>query len=67
MIRWGLYVVSLGDGRDWWTIVSPVAMSILLMRISGVTLLESSLRASKPGYERYMLETSAFFPWPPRR
>jgi len=42
-------------------------MSFLLMRVSGVALLERSLSKRKPGYEEYVRRTSAFFPRPPRR
>jgi steroid 5-alpha reductase family enzyme len=66
MVWWGLYVVSLGSGGAWWTIVSPLLMSYLLLRVSGVTMLEDSLRARKPAYADYVARTSAFFPWPPR-
>jgi steroid 5-alpha reductase family enzyme len=42
-------------------------MTLLLMRVSGVTLLEKRLRETKPAYRRYAEGTNAFFPWPPRR
>jgi steroid 5-alpha reductase family enzyme len=42
-------------------------MTFLLVRVSGVAMLESALRDSKPGYREYMASTSAFFPLPPRR
>jgi steroid 5-alpha reductase family enzyme len=41
-------------------------MTWLLMRVSGVTLLEEGLKASKPGYRAYIARTPAFFPWFPR-
>jgi steroid 5-alpha reductase family enzyme len=41
-------------------------MTFLLMRVSGVTLLEQSLKASKPGYHAYIARTPAFSPWFPR-
>jgi steroid 5-alpha reductase family enzyme len=41
-------------------------MTFLLMRVSGVTLLEQSLTTSKPGYRAYIANTPAFFPWFPR-
>jgi steroid 5-alpha reductase family enzyme len=41
-------------------------MTLLLMRVSGVTLLEGGLKASKPGYRDYIAHTPAFFPWFPR-
>lgn len=65
IVWWGLYLVAVGTGSPWWTIVGPVVMSVLLMRISGVTLLEKSLRQTKPAYTRYMRRTNAFFPGPP--
>jgi steroid 5-alpha reductase family enzyme len=42
-------------------------MTFLLLRVSGVTMLESSLMEKKPGYREYMESTSAFIPWIPRR
>lgn len=64
LVWWGLYGVALAAGA-WWTVPSPLVMSFLLMRVSGVTLLEKSLKA-RPGYEDYVRRTSAFFPRPPR-
>jgi steroid 5-alpha reductase family enzyme len=42
-------------------------MSVLLLRVSGVTLLERTIGERRPGYAEYAARTSAFFPWPPRR
>jgi len=66
-VWWGLFLVALAFGAPWWTAAGPVLMSVLLMRISGVALLERSLSRRKPGYEEYVRRTSAFFPRPPRR
>ena len=41
-------------------------MTWLLMRVSGVTLLENALKSSKPGYRAYIARTPVFFPWFPR-
>jgi steroid 5-alpha reductase family enzyme len=41
-------------------------MTLLLARVSGVTLLEASMR-SRPGWDDYARRTSAFLPWPPGR
>jgi steroid 5-alpha reductase family enzyme len=51
--------------RGWLTVLSPALMSFLLMRVSGVTLLEQHLQ-SRPGYREYIGRTPAFFPWFPR-
>lgn len=64
VLWWGLYIIALAAGR-WWTLFSPVLMTILLLRISGVAMLERAMR-QKPGYEEYMQQTSAFFPWLPK-
>ena len=63
LVWWGLYGLALSAGA-WWTVLGPLVMSFLLLRVSGVTLLEQGMR-SKPGYEDYVRRTSAFFPRPP--
>lgn len=60
MVWWGLYGLALAAGA-WWTVVGPLVMSFLLLRVSGVTLLEQGMK-SKPGYEDYVRRTSTFFP-----
>ncbi len=64
VVWWGLWVIAAGAG-GWWTVLSPVVMSTLLMRVSGVPLLEKAMR-QRPGYDEYVRRTSAFFPRPPR-
>lgn len=66
-VWWWLYLIALGAVGAWWTIVSPLLISFLLLRVSGVTLLEHSLRGRKPEYANYISRTSVFFPWPPSR
>jgi steroid 5-alpha reductase family enzyme len=62
---WAFYLVALAGGA-WWTIFSPVLMTGLLLRVSGVTLLEKTLKETKPGYQEYLETTSEFVPWFPR-
>lgn len=66
LVWWGLYLVAAEKESWWWTIVAPALMSFLLIRVSGVRLLESSLRHRISGYEEYVARTSSFLPWPPR-
>jgi steroid 5-alpha reductase family enzyme len=63
---WGFYLIAASAGALW-TIFSPLIMTFLLMRVSGVVMLEKTLKESKPGYEEYIAHTSAFVPWIPRR
>ena len=67
MIWWGLYLVALEGQGTWWSFVGPVLMSFLLLRVSGVAMLEKTITSRRPGYEEYIRRTSPFFPWPPRR
>jgi len=61
---WGFYLLAAASGY-WWTIFSPVIMTLLLLRVSGVTLLEKTMKA-RPGYEEYIRTTNAFIPWIPK-
>jgi steroid 5-alpha reductase family enzyme len=67
VVWWSFFCFAAATPGGWWTVFSPVLMTGLLMRVSGVTLLEKKLHETKPAYRRYAEETSAFFPWPPRR
>jgi steroid 5-alpha reductase family enzyme len=62
---WGFYLISAFSG-GWWTIFSPILMTLLLLRVSGVALLEKTLE-TRPGYKEYTEKTSAFIPWFPRK
>ncbi len=63
---WAYFLIAAGAG-GWWTVFSPLLMTLLLVRVSGVALLEKALIETKPGYREYAAATSAFVPWFPRR
>lgn len=65
VVWWGIYLVALVAGYGW-TIFSPILMTWLLLRVSGVAMLERTMKY-KPGYEEYMRRTSSFIPWIPKR
>ncbi len=67
MVWWGLYVIALATGVAWWTVIGPIVMSILLIRVSGKAMLEKTIGKRRPGYDDYVSRTSGFFPMPPRR
>lgn len=64
---WGLFLLALAGGAPAWTIVGPVVMTFLLLKVSGVAMLESGLKERKPAYAGYIARTSAFIPWPPKQ
>lgn len=63
---WGFFLFAVATGA-YWTVVSPVIITLLLLRVSGVTMLEKTLENTKPGYREYQERTNAFLPWPPRK
>ncbi|MCD8482964.1 MAG: DUF1295 domain-containing protein [Verrucomicrobia bacterium] len=65
-IWWGFYALALGAGA-WWTLPAPLLMTFLLLKVSGVALLEKDIGERRPAYTAYIKRTSAFFPWPPKK
>jgi steroid 5-alpha reductase family enzyme len=62
-VWWGFYLLAAGAGA-WWSLPGPLLMSLLLMRVSGVTLLEKDIGERRPQYADYIRRTNAFFPGP---
>ncbi len=65
VVWWGLGLLGLAAGAPW-SVAGPALMTVLLLRVSGVTLLERTIGERRPGYAAYAARTSAFFPRPPR-
>ena len=67
-IWWGFWGVALGGAglHGAWSIVSPLLMTVLLLKVSGVSLLERDITERRPAYRDYIARTSAFFPAPRR-
>jgi len=66
VVWWGLFAIAASTPHAPFLVPSPVLMTFLLLRVSGVALLERSLQRTKPEYADYVARTSAFFPRPPR-
>jgi steroid 5-alpha reductase family enzyme len=64
-VWWGFYAFAVAAGA-WWAIAGPLLMSLLLMRVSGVTLLEKHIGKRRPEYSGYAARTRVFFPGPPK-
>lgn len=63
---WGLGLVGLAAG-PWWSLLGPAAMTVVLLRVTGVTVMEPHLRATRgDAYADYVARTSPFVPLPPR-
>ena len=65
-VWWGYGLLSLSVG-GYWYIIGSIIMTLLIIKVSGVALLEKSLKTQKPEYKEYIKNTSAFFPWFPKK
>ena len=63
-VWWGFFAMVLPFG--WWSVISPIVMSVLLLKVSGVGLLEKDIGERRPAYRDYIARTNAFFPGPSR-
>jgi steroid 5-alpha reductase family enzyme len=66
LLWWGIGLVACSAGGVWWCLIGPGVLSFLLLRVSGVPMLEATLSEEKPGYADYVRRTNAFVPWFPR-
>ncbi|MBB3193099.1 DUF1295 domain-containing protein [Roseateles terrae] len=66
---WGVGVMALSAAgvSGLWALISPLLMTVLLLKVSGVSLLEKDIGERRPAYRDYIERTSAFIPWPPKR
>ncbi len=67
LLWWGFWLLAAGSRYGWATAPAPMLMTFLLLRVSGVTILDAHLTATKPGYADYVRRTSAFVLRPPKR
>lgn len=66
-LHWLAYVpLALGSPWGWLSCAAPLVMAGLLLKLSGIPMLEEGLMRRKPGYADYAARTSALIPWPPR-
>ena len=66
LMWWGIYIIALGAPGGWITIIAPLTITLLLLKVSGVPMLEQGM-AGRPGWDDYARRTSPFLPWWPRR
>ncbi len=66
IVWWGLFIVAIAEPWNLLVIFSPIIMTVLLTRVSGVPLLEKSLSKRREGYDEYIRRTSSFIPMPPK-
>lgn len=65
-VWWSYALFSIASG-SYWQIIGAVIMTLLIIKVSGVVMLERTLKTSKPKYKEYIEKTNSFFPWFPKK
>lgn len=63
---WGVWLIILSLPMGFVALVSPLMITLLILRVSGIPMLEAKL-GEHPEWGAYVARTSAFVPLPPRR
>ena len=59
---WGIWLLTVGSTYWYIGIIGPITISFLLLKVSGIPMLEKKYEGNKE-FEKYKAKTSAFFPW----
>jgi steroid 5-alpha reductase family enzyme len=65
IVWWGIFLIALSAPGGWRSIIGPATITFLILKVSGIPMLEAKYRGN-PQYEAYQRRTSSFFPLPPR-
>jgi len=65
-VWWGYGLLCLAAG-SYLPVIGSILMTALIVKVSGVVLLEKSLKEQKPQYKEYIEKTSPFLPWFPKK
>lgn len=64
---WGFFLLAISGGAPLWLILSPLLINFLLVKVSGVPLLEQDIAERRPAYRDYILNTPSFIPGLPKK
>jgi len=67
LIWWGIFLITLATPGSWWTVISPLIITMVLLKMTGITLMEKTIVHTRPGYRDYIARTNAFIPWLPKK
>lgn len=68
LIWCSFFLFACSSPFGFWSIFSPAVMLLMLLVFSGVKISEDvSIKSKGEAYKQYQKETSAFFPWFPKR
>lgn len=59
---WGIWLMAFGVPGGWVGVIGPLTITILILKVSGVPMLEKKM-AGNSKFEEYKRRTNMFFPW----
>jgi steroid 5-alpha reductase family enzyme len=65
-VWWSYALFSISAGA-YWQVIGAVIMTLLIIKVSGVAMLERTLKDTKPKYKEYIEKTNSFLPWFPKK
>ena len=66
LMWWGIFLIAVSTPAGWWTVISPIVITVVLLKMTGVSLMEKTIVNNRPGYSDYIARTNAFIPWFPK-
>jgi steroid 5-alpha reductase family enzyme len=63
LMWWGIFLIAFSASNSWWTVVSPLIITAVLLKMTGIPLTEKTIVIHRPGYKEYVQRTNAFIPW----
>ena len=61
----GLWLIAMNVPNGWISIIGPITITFLILKVSGIPLLEKKM-AENPEFTEYKKRTSVFIPFPPK-
>ena len=62
---WGIFLIAIPSGYWYLSLLSPIVITLLIIKVTGVELLEKKYKDNAE-YQEYIRKTSSFIPMPPK-
>lgn len=59
---WGIWLIVASLPLGWLALISPIAITFLILKVSGIPMLEKKYEGDEQ-FRAYQKKTNAFFPW----
>jgi len=63
---WGVWLIALSVPYGFLSIIGPITITILILKVSGIPMLEKKMNEN-PDFQEYKKRTSIFIPWFPKK